>query len=251
MKTRGPDAIRIRDPRLICATWNIHGCIGRDRRHDPERTRCVLREFDADLVALQEVEDPHEAPGLLEFLTSGSDWSVVSGPTLLRPTGQYGNALLSRLPIVHHDRVDLSLPGREPRGAIRIMVRWNDLKVQLLATHLGLRPQERRIQITRLLRLIRHHAATERPDITVLAGDLNEWFLWGRPLRWLRGHFGSAPSPRSFPAGWPVLPLDRIWVDPPERLVNTRTWTSGLARMASDHLPVLATLQQPAKPHGA
>jgi len=231
---------------LTCATWNIHGCIGRDRRYDRERTRAVLRELDADLVALQEVEIVREAPDLLEFFTADSGWTAIAGPTLVRPSGHYGNAVLCRLPVLRQAQVDLSLAGCEPRGAIQIVASWGDLKIQLLATHLGLRPDERRIQTMRLLHLIQTPVGHPSPDITVLAGDLNEWFLWGRPLRWLRAHFRSARAVPSFPAGWPLLALDRIWIDPHHFLVETHARNSKLARMASDHLPIVATLRPPA-----
>jgi endonuclease/exonuclease/phosphatase family metal-dependent hydrolase len=198
-------------------------------------------------VALQEVEVLREAPDLLEFFTAGSGWKAIAGPTLVRPNGHYGNAVLCRLPVLRQAQVDLSLAGREPRGAIQVLVRWGGLTVQLLATHLGLQPEERRIQTLRLLRLIRDRAGEPSPDITVLAGDLNEWFLWGRPLRWLRSHFRSSRAVPSFPAGWPLFALDRIWIEPHDYLAATQTRKSRLARMASDHLPIVATLRPPAR----
>jgi endonuclease/exonuclease/phosphatase family metal-dependent hydrolase len=76
-------------------------------------------------------------------------------------------------------------------------------------------------------------------------GDLNEWFLWGRPLRWLHRHFRKTPSPRSFPARAPLLALDRIWVEP--RVLLQRLWVhaSPAARAASDHVPVVADIRLP------
>lgn len=241
------DLIADRPHTLTCATWNIHGCIGRDRRHDPERIRRVLRELDADLVALQEVEVLKQAPHLLEFLSANRDWSAITGPTLKRPDGHYGNAVITRLPILRQRKVDLSLEGREPRGAIELLTQAGNHRVRLVATHLGLRPGERRIQTLRLLELIRTPPPGPTPGLTVLAGDLNEWFLWGRPLRWFRNHFRSSPAPPSFPSGWPLLALDRIWVDPREQLLETRVWKSRLARTASDHLPVISTLRLPSQ----
>jgi endonuclease/exonuclease/phosphatase family metal-dependent hydrolase len=77
----------------------------------------------------------------------------------------------------------------------------------------------------------------------VLLGDLNEWFLWGRPLRWLQGIFGKTPAPLTFPSGFPLFALDRIWVRPPTALITLEAHTSALSRVASDHLPVKAVIE--------
>ena len=73
-------------------------------------------------------------------------------------------------------------------------------------------------------------------------GDLNEWFLWGRPLRWLHRHFENTPAPATFPSRLPVLALDRIWVKPRHLLRQLTVHTSRLARRASDHLPLVAEI---------
>jgi hypothetical protein len=80
---------------------------------------------------------------------------------------------------------------------------------------------------------------------TVLAGDVNEWFLWGRPLRWLHDHFSATPAPRTFPAGRPMFALDRVWVRPRSYLLSVRAHASELSRLASDHLPIVAQLRSP------
>ena len=107
-----------------------------------------------------------------------------------------------------------------------------------MATHLGLRPAERRDQVQRLLAEL----GDEKPMPTVLMGDLNEWFLWGRPLRWLRAHFEHTRAPATFPSSFPMLALDRIWVKPRHLLRRLSVHSSRLARRASDHLPVVAEL---------
>jgi endonuclease/exonuclease/phosphatase family metal-dependent hydrolase len=107
-----------------------------------------------------------------------------------------------------------------------------------VATHLGLRPAERREQVQQLLHLFR-----ERPhDSSVLLGDLNEWFLWGRPLRRLHRHFRETPSLATFPRELPLLALDRIWTHPRAMLRSSQVHKTPLARLASDHLPLVATL---------
>lgn len=75
---------------------------------------------------------------------------------------------------------------------------------------------------------------------TGLIGDLNEWFSWGQPLRWLHRHFSPAPAPATFPARWPVFELDRLWVERPCRLLARSVRRSALAERASDHLPLVA-----------
>lgn len=218
--------------RLRLATYNVHGCA------DPARTAEVLRALDADVIALQELRwRPWDALHVLDDLAGRLGYTPLAGPTLLRPDGHYGNALLTRLPVVETRLEDLSVPGREPRGALGALLRAGRGTLTVIATHLGLAPWERRKQMQRLLALVR---ASHKP--AVLLGDLNEWFLWGRPLRWLRRHFGRTPAPATFPARWPVFALDRIWVEPARLLERIEVHRAAPAKEASDHLPVRATL---------
>ncbi|MBD3671641.1 MAG: endonuclease/exonuclease/phosphatase family protein [Gammaproteobacteria bacterium] len=233
--------------RSVCS-YNIHGSIGIDGVHDSERLRQVLRSIDADIFALQEVEVLVDAPGLLEYLCEGTDWVPVAGPTMYREHGEYGNAVLTRLPIRNQQRLDLSQAGREPRGALRLLLEYeNNGKLEyidLFATHLGLRPGERRKQIQSLLTEMENpNFDTGMDGLSMLVGDLNEWFLWGRPLRWLRRYFTTTPAPPSFPSRWPFLSLDRIWVKPRHRLCEVNVWRDKVARTASDHLPIVARVK--------
>jgi endonuclease/exonuclease/phosphatase family metal-dependent hydrolase len=162
----------------------------------------------------------------------------IAGPTLVGKGGRYGNAILTRLhPIdVHH--WDLTVGRHEPRGAIDAMLRHGGARLRVIATHLGLLPGERRRQIHHLLQLV----GKDNRLPTVLLGDLNEWFLWGRPLRWMHRHFQSTPAPATFPSGHPLFALDRIWVEPRRALRDIAAHASDLARVASDHLPVVANI---------
>ncbi|HYC36647.1 MAG TPA: endonuclease/exonuclease/phosphatase family protein [Usitatibacter sp.] len=224
---------------LTIVSYNVHRAIGRDRHCRPERILAVLREIDGDVVALQEVEAGDSGAEMLCWLAAQTGFHFVAGTTLIRHDGHYGNGLLSRLPIVHSTLADLSWRGREPRGAIAADIAIGGEELRVVATHLGLRPAERRDQVTRLIKLF-----TDVPrEKAVLLGDLNEWFLWGRPLRRLHRYFKHTPHVATFPSMAPFLALDRIWTHPRTLLTNLRAHSTPLARMASDHLPLVATLE--------
>ena len=226
--------------RLRIATWNIHDAVGGDGRRDVGRVSRVIASLDAPLVALQEVAcaGPGGTCDVAELgQQNGFAWSSIE----TRGSGdwKHGNALLTALPVDDVRTHDLSVPHREPRGALEVTVRWGARRVRVVVTHLGLRAGERRQQVQRLLSIV----GDEGADATVLLGDINEWWLWGRPLRWLHRRFGHSPALRSFPARAPVLSLDRVWVHPRPALHHVTVARTAEARAASDHLPVVATLR--------
>lgn len=232
--------------KLVLASYNIHRCYGRDGNHSPARIKQVLQELDAQIIALQEVELLHDAPDILRFFCAESVWEPITGPAIVTETGHYGNAVLTALPILSVDHIDLSRPGHEPRGALHVMLDCEGMTLELIATHLGLWPAERRAQIRKILALLQQERVTGiRPNLTVLLGDLNEWFMWGRPLRWLHQYFEDVPAPATFPACCPVFALDRAWVEPRQSLLSITSWRSETARIASDHLPLRVQLEIP------
>jgi endonuclease/exonuclease/phosphatase family metal-dependent hydrolase len=224
---------------LRLVSYNIHGGVGRDRRFNEARILEVLREVEADVIALQEVESTRHGVDMLKWLAAELGCHHVAGATVVGDDKHYGNGLLARCPIHESRLLDLSWGRSEPRGAISADVECQGHHLHIVATHLGLRPAERREQVTRLINLFR-----QRPnDNGVLLGDLNEWFLWGRPLRRLHRFFQHTPSPPTFPARMPLLSLDRIWTHPRSMLASLTVHKSPTARIASDHLPLIARLE--------
>jgi endonuclease/exonuclease/phosphatase family metal-dependent hydrolase len=226
---------------VTLASYNIHIGLGRDGRLAPERIASVVQELKADVVALQEVPLGSRRFNMPSYLRKAIDYEVVPGPTIVDPLrGDFGNALLTRRRVLSSCQIDLSVEGREPRCALDVTLACGADTLRVAATHLGLQPAERRAQVTKLLAAL---SGTPASRATILLGDLNEWFLWGRPLRWLHRHFEETPAPATFPAGLPLLALDRIWVKPRHLLRRLFVHASPLARVASDHLPVVAQLQ--------
>lgn len=223
---------------LVFATYNIHRAIGSDGRFAPDRIAAVLREIDPDVIALQEVQTGPAGRHLVHELAAVLRAEPVNGMTMACGDGEYGNAVLSRLPVRAVERVELSLGRHEPRGALDVLVDADTVPVRVLSTHLGLRPYERRYQVRALLDHLDRQAAVP----TVLMGDLNEWYLWGRPLRWLHARFHRSPALPTFPARRPVFALDRIWVEPPQMRGRLRVHATPTARIASDHLPLVVEL---------
>jgi endonuclease/exonuclease/phosphatase family metal-dependent hydrolase len=225
---------------LRAATYNIHGWRGPDRRSDPQRIFRVIAALDADILALQEVVSPREAGAACSMREVAAElgYHVTFGQTLLREDTRYGNGLLSRVAPEHVERHDLSVPGREPRGALECRFRLNGLKVKTVTTHLGLKRRERTAQLERLGPLL----GGDDADATLLMGDFNDWFAWSGLRRNLNALAGPQPAPRTFPSTRPLLALDRILVMPEHRLVSLSALKDAGAAGASDHLPLLARI---------
>lgn len=232
----GAESVRI-------VSWNVHRCIGTDRRYRPERVAGVLRELDADVIALQEIDSSLKAAGGIDQLSAiAAEVGMISvlGPTLSFDYGAYGNAFLTRHRFLYWDEYDLSYRRFEPRGAIAVGLELSlpgehRERVRLVGTHLGLKSWERAFQIDRLLSGI----VWRSEETTLLLGDLNEWFPWsGNNLR-LERSFKKARRLATFPSGWPRFSLDRILISGRAREFRREVVMTPDARVASDHLPLL------------
>ena len=221
------------------ATWNLHEAVGVDGRCLPVRIARVLAELDADIVALQEFSPRRSTLDELSAeLEHAAGASLVVMPTFLKRGRVFGNALLCRVPIVSVEARELALERREPRNVIDARVDWGGRPLRVLATHLGLQRSERIRQVERLDALLADGGAP-----AVLLGDFNEWRLRGC-LAPLERHLARVPAPPTFPSPCPVARLDRIFASPGLRVSNVRVHRSRSAMVASDHLPLVATLKR-------
>lgn len=226
---------------LRLCSWNIHRAVGLDGKHDPARTAAVLCEVDAAVVALQEVDSHPEVEGGLDqidFLAQATKMRAIRGPTLRKREGDYGNALLTTLPTRRVERHDISVAGREARGILEVELTAAGCGVRVLATHFGLGVLERRRQTQRLLEVLDRR----RGQVVVVMGDFNEWWPWGFARRKLSRVMGRGTRPATWPTQRPLTALDLLLARPKAALQAVRTHRSRLASIASDHLPLLGTL---------
>src|SRR5688572_15191777 len=224
------------------ASYNMRKAIGTDRRRRPERTLEVLREVDADVIALQEADrrfgsrlsalPPH-------LIDEHSDYKPVLFDARAGSLGWHGNAILVKKSVEVLGCELLHLPSLEPRGAVLAEVRVDGLSLRVVGMHLDLSGLWRRRQAHAILA----HLADRDPALpTVLMGDLNEWSTRGGCLRDFAAHHHFAPCGRSFHARRPIAELDRIMVSSDLAIVASGAHASATARRASDHLPVWAEL---------
>ena len=229
---------------LVVLSYNIHRGVGLDRRLDLDRVADVIAETSAGVAGLQEVirEEGVGHADQAAYLADRLGMTLVMGVTRRHGRdGTYGNALLTRWPVLTSSACDLTFREREPRGCLRVVLDVGGMPVHVFVSHFGIAMRERRDQVGRLATFIRGSA--EFPGPRVLLGDFNEWHR-GPVSRRLRREF---PSPmrrmrRTHPAVFPLFALDRIYWDRELEGREFHVHRSRLARVASDHLPVVARL---------
>ena len=224
---------------LTVMTVNIHkGFTTFNRKFILPELRDAVRKVGADVVFLQEVmgtaesrakkvngrcEEPH-----YEFMADEIWPQFAYGRNMVYPQGHHGNALMSKFPIVRHQNHDVSLPGPEKRGLLHCVLQLPQQQgeIHAICVHLGLTESHRAQQLDLLCAIVRTEVPESAP--LIVAGDFNDWRRRAHEMLWrevgLKEIFVSAygQSAKTFPARFPMLSLDRIYV-----------------RNASGHLPVV------------
>ena len=245
------------NPSFRVLTVNMHkGFSFFNRKFILPELRAAVRAVRADLVFLQEVQGDHsghsarvsnwpEVPQY-EFLADEMWPDFAYGRYAVYPHGHHGNAVLSKYPIVRHQNLDVSIAGPERRGLLHCVVAVPDFgEVHAICVHLGLLEQHRRRQLDILCELVQDGIPADA--VLVIAGDFNDWR--GAATQQLRRCTGlqevfeatyGRPA-RTFPARFPVLPLDRIYVRNAgvhaPMVLPRRPWSH-----LSDHAPLAAEI---------
>ncbi len=234
--------------RLRVMTWNIHkGIGGVDRRHDLGRTIKVIRYYDPDIALLQEVAK--DMPSLqredqVRRLEDSLQLHAAFHPEHQFRRGGYGNLILSRWPLFDITHLDLTVGFRKRRGLVQahVRARWSGRQRTLVVhnLHLGLAGSERDKQLSRFMASAPFaHIHKETP--LIVGGDLND--VWGSlgPKHLLpAGFLRAGRLSNTFPAAYPVRPLDGLFYRGNLTIRDHGVGRSRLARSASDHLPLFA-----------
>ena len=235
---------------------NVHKGFGFfNRRLILKELREAVRAVAADVVFLQEVVGAHAhharrhvnwpAVSQYEYLADTVWDDHAYGRNAVYPHGDHGNALLSRYPIGYHRNHDVSVAGDEARGFLHCVIERPGGALHAICVHLGLRESHRGEQIDRLCRLIQRDVPPDAPR--VVAGDFNDWRRRAHD-RLARGAGlsevfvqATGRALKTFPARWPLLALDRIYVRHARSArplpLPARPWSH-----LSDHSPLAAEL---------
>jgi len=237
--------------RLI--TYNIHkGIGGVDRLYRLERVIATLERYGADIVLMQEVDDDVPRSSHHRQVDEIGDALDLRHRAFQRNVrlkqGYYGNAILSRFPLSDVENLDLTVPMKKRRQALvaRCQVREQHQRTMLLINcHLGLAGYERVQQLQRML-ACRTLRLTHRDTPVIAAGDYNDvWGTLGRRCMQPAGFLSVSRKVNTFPAVMPVRQLDHIFYRGEVDFLHSFPGRSDIARLASDHLPLIADLELP------
>lgn len=243
--------------KLRLMTYNVHRCVGTDRRLDVERVAEVIAAEMPDVVALQELDvlrrrtkTIDQAHRLAELLKMKFHFH----PAMAVEEELYGDAILTALPERRIKAAGLPLyrrvPGLEPRGALWVEVMVGDTPVQIINTHLGLVPQEQKRQAAALLGE-KWMASDQWTAPGVLLGDFNASPYSGT-YRMLRAAVRDAQTPgagwgraptATFPSSFPFMRIDHVFLTKGLETIAVRSPYDARARVASDHLPLVVDLE--------
>ena len=233
-------------------TYNIHkGIGGVDRRYRPQRIVDAIAHYDPDVVLLQEVDDgvprsnKHCQVELLGDALQLPHRAFQANVKLTR--GHYGNAILSRFPISDVRHLDLTVPLKKRRQALiascHLHHEGHSRTVKVFNFHLGLAGYERRMQIGRFLQsdvLIHTHHDTA----VIAGGDFNDvWDTLGKQLLVPAGFLPTAGPVKTFPALFPMRPLDRVYYRGNIKSLHCFACRSQITQHASDHRPLIVDFE--------
>ncbi len=236
--------------RLKILSYNVHSCIGTDRRLDPARVAEVIAALEPDIIGLQELDVGRSRTGGIDqahAIASLLQMEFHFHAALNVAEERYGDAILTSLPARMVKGAGLPSHG-EQRGALWVEIEVGEHKLQVFNTHLGLLGGDRMRQIGEILGGSWMGAAECQDKPKILIGDFNATPLTATYKAVARkmtdAPLKSGMKPKAtFPSRFPLLRIDHIFVSGEITPVETRAVSTPLSRQASDHLPLLVTIE--------
>jgi len=238
--------------KISVLTYNVHSCIGTDRKVDPHRIAEVIAQTGADIIALQELDVGRKRTGGTDQandIASILKMEAHFHPALHVEEEKYGDAILTALPTRLVKAA--SLPSRgEIRGALWVQIELPGLCLNVVNTHLGLRSFDRLRQVSTLLGDDWIGSSEFQGIPAIICGDLNA-VPSSAAYKALAARFSdvqlvaSAKAKRTYPSQLPFLRLDHIFVSKDLGILRSEVISTGISRKASDHLPLLAEVEFP------
>ncbi|MBU2979675.1 endonuclease/exonuclease/phosphatase family protein [Alteromonas sp. C1M14] len=228
-------------------TYNIHSGVGQDKKHDYRRIGNYLAAQNADIVLLQEMDtrsDIRDTQTDINNICAGKVFELVASPAVFTKWGWYGNAVLSRYPIISNRTLDVSYQGVEPRNIQTVEVATPRGPLTVINTHKGLKKRERRSQFAQLhdyIGEIQQHASAP----ILLGGDFNEWQFFTHAFRSIDKVLAQHKVGATFPSRFPLFSLDRVWTSSDIQVKRVKKLKNSQTKTLSDHLPVLVDIALP------
>jgi len=240
-----PNSLRI-------ITYNVHRCIGGDRKISPDRISEVISLHQPDVVALQEVDYGQVRPASYDQAAIIAERLNFDAVWIERE--RCGNAILSRYPMKMVKAGGLHRPRRwhtlARRGALWVEIEVFGARIQILNTHLGLTPASRLNQ-ARVLTGPEWLSSPECRPPLILCGDFNTQpgsavfeLLEGR-LRYVEALKVNGQNEKTWPSSHPVLSFDHMFISLDLAVEEVKVPADGAVRIASDHLPLYVQLSLP------
>lgn len=241
-------------PKLRVATYNVHGCVGMDGRRSESRIADVIASFSADIVGLQELDENRARSAAVDqagMIAKQLGWHHYFHPAMRQAEELYGDAILSRHPIVVRNAVEL--PGnppwycRETRGLTWAVAETPLGSVHILNSHFGLSRRERILQ-AQLLTSAEWLGSLPADAPVIVLGDFNSvpwsaaYKIIAKQLRDVRRLLASSFSFRTYPTAFPALAVDHIFISAAFKPTGMHVHRDATARVASDHFPLVADL---------
>lgn len=236
-------------------TYNVHSSTGMDGKISPQRIAEVIDQCNPDIVALQELDSGlvrTEMTDQAHLIALTLNMTYHFHSSIQLEEGEYGNAVLSRFPIhlIKAGAVPIEPYNEccERRGAIWTEIEVHGRKLQLIATHFGLNRNERLAQTEAIIGPEwLGHSYCRNP--VILCGDFNALPaspVYRRITGYLNDAQGSFKARRpsgTWPVRFPILRIDHLFFSPDIKVHNVIVPKNSLTRIASDHLPLVVTLE--------